>query len=65
MSSAESELVEEIDKLDDEGKFEEVYDKLMRYDGGFKGMSLELMWRLARTCRYLGKIIFLSVQSLF
>ncbi|VUZ47733.1 unnamed protein product [Hymenolepis diminuta] len=53
MSSSESELVEEIDKLDDEEKFEEIYDKLVRYDGDFKGMSLELMWRLARTCRYL------------
>nr|CUU00454.1 hypothetical transcript [Hymenolepis microstoma] len=53
MSSAESDLIKEIDKLDDEEKFQEVYDKLAPSIDNSEGLSLELMWRLARACRYL------------
>lgn len=51
--TAESDLIEEIDKLDEEEKFQEIYDKLALSNDNFEGLSLELMWRLARACRYL------------
>lgn len=50
-----AQLVTEIDALNDQDKFQEVYDKLKRPDGNYNDMDLELMWRLARACRFLGE----------
>ncbi|MDG6100374.1 hypothetical protein EXU34_23325, partial [Alteromonas sp. ZYF713] len=48
-----AQLAAEIDTLNDQDKFQEVYDKLKKPDGNYSDMDLELMWRLARTCRFL------------
>lgn len=53
MASTNAKLIEELDALDRQDKFAEVYEKLYRSDGNYKGMDLELMWRLARTIRFL------------
>ncbi|VDM32970.1 unnamed protein product [Hydatigera taeniaeformis] len=43
-----AQLIAEIDTLNDQDKFQEVYDKLRKPDGNYSDMSLDLMWRLAR-----------------
>ncbi|VDK31640.1 unnamed protein product [Taenia asiatica] len=48
-----AQLIAEIDALNDKDEFQEVYDKLKRPDGNYNDMDLELMWRLARACRFL------------
>ncbi|KAM7540073.1 hypothetical protein Aperf_G00000041466 [Anoplocephala perfoliata] len=53
MADANAKLIAELDALDREDKFEEIYEKLVRPDGNYKGMDLELMWRLAKAIRFL------------
>uniref|UniRef100_A0A915EVK9 Regulator of microtubule dynamics protein 1 n=1 Tax=Echinococcus canadensis TaxID=519352 RepID=A0A915EVK9_9CEST len=48
-----AQLIAEIDALNEQDKFQEVYDKLKKPDGNYNDMDLELMWRLARACRFL------------
>ncbi|EUB64492.1 Regulator of microtubule dynamics protein [Echinococcus granulosus] len=48
-----AQLIAEIDALNEQDKFREVYDKLKKPDGNYNDMDLELMWRLARACRFL------------
>lgn len=52
--AATPQYLAELGAMIDQDRFEEVYDKLKRPDGDYSNMDLELMWRLARACRFLG-----------
>ena len=54
MASNTAQLIAEVDALNEQDKFDEVYNKLKRSDGDYSSMDLDLMWRLARTIRFLG-----------
>ncbi|VDD80344.1 unnamed protein product [Mesocestoides corti] len=51
MASLSPEQLAELDKLNDEEKYDEIYNKLKRSDGNYKDMGYEELWRLGRvTC---------------
>uniref|UniRef100_A0A5K3EPY2 Regulator of microtubule dynamics protein 1 n=1 Tax=Mesocestoides corti TaxID=53468 RepID=A0A5K3EPY2_MESCO len=53
MASLSPEQLAELDKLNDEEKYDEIYNKLKRSDGNYKDMGYEELWRLGRVLRFL------------